>query len=132
MTNIKSSSKEDKIIHKDLSFNIMKAVFEVHNTLGSGFSENIYENALIEEFKKQGLSFDSQKIIKIAYNNKLIGLHKLDFVIENKVVLEIKAQSDLLPIHAAQLKSYLKSGNYKLGILANFGKEKVEFKRILL
>jgi len=122
----------EKIIYKDLSFNIIKAVFQVHNSLGPGFSENVYERALIEEFSKQGLSFDNQQTIKIIYNQKIIGMHKLDFVVENKIVLEIKAQTDLMPIHMAQVKSYLKSGGYKLGILANFGKEKVEFKRILL
>jgi len=110
----------------------MNAIFTVHNILGPGFSENVYERALIEEFKNQGLSFSNQKLIKIRYKEKDVGVHKLDFVIEDKVVLEIKSQSDLMPIHSAQLKSYLRSGGYKLGILANFGKEKVEFKRILL
>ena len=110
----------------------MKVIFEVHNTLGPGFSENIYEKALIEEFKKQGLSFSNQELIKIKYKEKTVGLHKLDFVIEDKIIIEIKAQSDLMPIHMSQLKSYLKSRGLKLGILANFGKEKVESKRILV
>lgn len=121
----------DKIVHRDLSYKIMKAIFEVHNCLGPGFSENVYEKALIEEFKRQGISFSSQILIKIKYNQKTIGVHKLDFLIENKIVLEIKAQSDLMPVHMAQIKSYLKSGGFKLGILANFGKERIEFKRIL-
>jgi GxxExxY protein len=122
----------DKIIFKDLSYKIVKTLFDVHNSLGPGFSENIYEKALIEELKNQGLKFSNQKVINITYNNKTIGVHKLDFVIEDKIVLEIKAQMDLLPVHLAQLRSYLKSGGYKLGILANFGKEKVEYKRVLL
>jgi len=124
--------EDNKIVYKDLSYRIMEAVFKVHNSLGPGFSENVYEKALIEEFGKQDLSFSNQRSIKIKYNQKTIGMHKLDFVVENKIVLEIKAQSDLMPIHMVQLKSYLKSGNFKLGILANFGKEKVEYKRILI
>jgi len=123
---------EKEIIYKDLSYKVMGAIFEVHGQLGPGFAENVYERALIEEFKKRHLSVSNQKLLKVYFKEKVVGIHKLDFVIEDKIVLEIKAQADLLPIHAAQIKSYLKSGSYKLGILANFGKEKVEFKRILL
>ena len=123
---------EKEIIYKDLSYKIMAAIFEVHNVLGPGFSENIYEKALAEEFRRHDLTFTNQEAIKIMYGEKNIGLHRLDFVVDDKIVVEIKAQSDLMPIHLAQTKSYLKSGRFKLGILANFGKEKVEFKRILL
>ncbi|KAF0133767.1 MAG: hypothetical protein FD145_1083 [Candidatus Saganbacteria bacterium] len=110
----------------------MAAVFEVHNMLGPGFSENIYEKALIEEFKRQKIKFSNQHKLEVVFKGKIVGIHRLDFVIEDKIVLEIKAQADLLPIHMMQIKSYLKSGGYKLGLLTNFGKEKVEFKRILL
>jgi GxxExxY protein len=121
-----------KIISKDISYKIMGALYNVHNALGPGFSENIYEKALIEEFNRQSIPFVNQPLIKIKYNDKVVGLHKLDFIIANEVVLEIKAQPDLLPIHHMQVRSYLKSVKIKLGILANFGKEKVEAKRILV
>ncbi len=123
---------ESKVLFRELSYKVMGAIFTVHNALGPGFSENIYEKALIEEFKKEKIDFENQFLIKIRYLDKTIGVHKLDFVIANEIVLEIKAQPDLLPIHFVQTRSYLKSGKYKLGILANFGKEKVEAKRVLV
>lgn len=126
-----NSLPQKDLIYKDLSYKIMGAVFDVHSSLGPGFSETVYEKALIEELKAKNISFVNQKVVKIIYKSKVIGIHKLDFIIEDKIVLEIKSQADLLPIHMAQTRSYLKAGGYKLGILVNFGKEKVEYIRIL-
>jgi len=123
---------EPNIIYADLSYAIMGAIFEVHKALGPGFLEAIYERALIEEFSVRCLKVETQKIINLLYKNKKVGIHKLDLVIDEKVIIELKTVDRFSIHHRAQLKSYLKAGGYKLGILVNFSKSKVEYERILI
>lgn len=126
MTN--TTNKE--LIYKELSFKIMEAVFEVHNALGPGFTENIYEEALVKELNLRGINFESQKTIKIYYKGEKIGEYKLDMVVEGKIILELKAASELNELFESQLISYLKATKLKLGILINFGSKRVSYKRI--
>jgi len=119
------------IVQKALSYKIMQAVFEVHNQLGPGFLENIYEEALAHEFSLQKISFARQKIIQVSYKGKIIGQHRLDMVINNEIILELKAVSELADIHKQQLLSYLKSTGLPLGILINFGTSRVQYTRIV-
>lgn len=79
------------IIHSDLSYEIMGAIFEVHKTLGPGFVESVYEKALIEELTKRAIKVEAQKVIDVIYKGKKIGVHRLDLVVEGKVVVELKA-----------------------------------------
>ncbi len=130
-TNIQISRIEKEIIHKKLSFDIMEAVFEVHNELGPGYSEGIYESALAKEFKDRSIKYERQKIIEIYYKGEKIGEYRLDMVVENKVILELKAVSALNEVFGAQVLSYLKATGLRLGILINFGGKKIEYKRIV-
>jgi len=127
MTTIKAN-----IIYPDLSYEIMGAIFEVHKQLGPGFLELIYEKALIEELLNRGMKAETQKIIDLTYKNKKVGTHRLDLVVEDKVVIELKTIERFSVHHKAQLTSYLKAGGYKLGILVNFSKSKVEYLRVLI
>jgi len=108
----------------------MEAVFEVHNILGPGFPENIYEESLCKELERRKINYEQQKPIKVLYKGDKVGDYKLDLVIEDKVILELKAISELNEVFEAQLYSYLKATGLKLGILINFGGKKVEYKRI--
>lgn len=120
------------IIYPDLSYKIMGAIFEVHKELGPGFLESIYEKALIEELSSRGMKVETQKFIDLIYKNKKIGTHRLDLVIEDKVVVELKVVESFSIHHKAQLTSYLKASGYKLGTLVNFSKGKVEYRRVLI
>jgi len=121
-----------KIIYPELSYKIMSAIFEVHKTLGPGFMESIYEKALIKELHNQGLKVESQKVIPIIYKGSRIGTHRLDLVVENKVVIELKTVENFASYHKRQLISYLKAGGYKLGILVNFSKARVQYRRVVV
>ncbi len=132
MAQINESARIDKeIIYKDLSYGIMEASFEVHNTLGPGYSEGIYESALAKEFRNRNIKYERQKLIEVWYKGEKIGEYRLDMVVEGKIILELKAVSELNKIFEAQLFSYLKATSLKLGILLNFGGKKVEYKRIV-
>ncbi len=121
---------EKYIVFKELSYKIMQSVFEVHNQLGPGFLENLYEEALAHELSLQHIPFERQKIISVAYKGKTIGQHRLDLVIDDKIILELKAVAALTDIHKQQLLSYLKATNFSLGILINFGTPRVQYTRI--
>ena len=123
-----------EIIYKDEAYAIQGACFEVYKTLGSGFLEAVYQEALAQEFKLQNIPFAEQYELKLQYKN--IPLHqtyKPDFICFNKIIVEIKAVSTLAPEHEAQLLNYLKITNMRLGLLVNFGHyPKVEIKRFAL
>jgi GxxExxY protein len=116
---------------EDLSRKIIGAAIEVHRALGPGFLENIYEEALKVEFSEHGLSFEAQKEIKIEYLEVVVGQHRLDLVVENKIIVELKAVKELTDIHFAQLRSYLKATGLKIGLLLNFSKPRLEIRRVV-
>lgn len=120
-----------EIVYKELSYEIMQAVYEVHSIIGPGFNESTYEKALCQELKLKGIKFEREQLIKIFYKGNDIGDYRMDLVVEGKIVLEAKAVSEMNEAFAAQLYSYLKASGLKLGILINFGKKKVEYKRIV-
>jgi GxxExxY protein len=121
----------DEIVYKDLSYKIMKACFEVHNVLGPGYPEKIYEEAVARELNRENVTYERQKLIDVIYKGERIGEYRLDMVAENIIILELKAVSELNDIFESQLLSYLKATGMKLGILINFGGKRVEYKRIL-
>ena len=120
------------IIYRDLSYQIMGAIFEVHKELGPGFVESVYHKALVEEFSKRGMKVETEKTIDLVYKDKKIGVHRLDLVVEGKVVVELKTVERFSAYHTAQLLSYLKASGQKLGILVNFSKAKVEYRRVVM
>jgi len=118
------------VIYPDLSYRFMEAVFEIHNRLGPGFSEDIYQRALTVELEFQEIPFETQKSIIIQYRDQPIGTYRLDMVINNKIIIELKAVANMNDLFKQQLVSYLKATGLKLGILINFGRRRVEFVRV--
>ncbi len=119
-------------LYEDLTERIIKLSIEAHKTLGPGFMESVYENALIYEMKKEGLKFEEQKIITIPYKETVIGEHRLDVVVEDKIIVELKAVKNFEDIHMAQIISYMKASGKRVGLLLNFGKKRLEIKRVVL
>jgi len=110
---------------------IIGAAFDVHNNLGPGFIERIYEKALLYEFINSGMHFESQKQIKVKYKSVELGLQQVDFLVENEVIVEVKAVAQLNDIHTAQILSYLKTMDKKLGLLLNFATSSLGIKRVV-
>jgi len=123
--------KKEKHRFEKLSNKIIGAAIEVHRVLGPGFLEYIYEQALKIEFSERNLNCESQKEIRINYNGVEIGQHRLDLVVENVIIVELKAVKGFADIHFAQLRSYLKATGLKVGLLLNFGKPTLEIKRVV-
>jgi GxxExxY protein len=121
---------KDKVIYRDLSYRVMQAVFEVHNTLGPGFVESVYEEALAYELELCDIPFERQQVVTVCYKGRVVGTHRLDLVVDSKILLELKAVSALTDLFKQQTLSYLKATGLKLGILANFGTPRVEHVRI--
>ncbi len=119
------------LLHKELSYQIIGVLFKVHTKLGGGYQEKYYQRAIALELKRQDISFQEQVPVDLSYEEERIGKYYLDFVIENKIVLEIKAAPHFHNKDIKQVLSYLKKAGLELGILANFTKEKLEFRRIL-
>ncbi len=122
---------EEKIMHKDLSGQIIGAAFEVHNILGYGFLEKVYENALMHELFLRGIRAEQQKRVVVIYKEKDVGDYCTDVLVENEILLELKAEKCYNKQHEKQLLNYLKATEIKLGYLINFGEEKVKFKRFI-
>jgi GxxExxY protein len=119
------------VVYKELSYQIMAAVFEVYNTLGFGFLEKVYERALLKELCLRGIPVETQKEIKVFYKGDEIGTYFADLVVNDEILLELKAVESLNNIHKAQVLNYLKATGFKLGLLINFGRERVEYKRLV-
>ncbi|MFH1564462.1 MAG: GxxExxY protein [bacterium] len=107
--------------HSELTKKIISCFYQVYNTLGYGFLEKVYENSLIKELNKNGLKPVQQMPIKVYYEGELVGDYFADIVVENLVILELKAQELLCPENEAQLLNYLKATKYEIGLLLNFG-----------
>ena len=116
----------------NLTFQINGAVFEVNKVLGSGFLEKVYENALLKELVSRGINVKNQVPIKVTYKDMVVGEYFADIVVENKIIIELKAVEALKKIHTAQLLNYLKATNLKYGLLINFTYPKAEIKRFIL
>ena len=123
-----AKTKVPNFLCEELSYKIRGCVFEVYNTLGFG-QENIYQKALMAEFEKAGINFEREKVLPITYNNKKIGFYRPDFIIENKIIIEIKAVEFMPKDYETQLTYYLKGTNYQLGFLINFGGKKIDIRR---
>ena len=124
-------TKDDWHEFERLSRKIIGAAIAVHKELGPGFLEHIYEEALKVELAKYPLNFESQKEIQIRYHGIEIGSHRLDLIVENKIVVELKAVKEFSDIHNAQLRSYLKATGLKVGLLLNFAKPTLQIKRVV-
>ena len=120
------------IYHKELSNKIIGIAIEVQKTLGNGYLEKVYENALMLDFYQNRIPAEQQIALPVKYKNKIIGDYFADIVVDASIILELKTVTKILPIHEAQLLHYLKSTELKTGYLLNFGSEKkLEFKRMV-
>jgi GxxExxY protein len=125
------NTKTAKYQFEELSNEIIGAAIKVHKELGPGFLESIYEEALKIELSQNGLDFASQMEIQIEYLEVPVGLHRLDLLVQNEVIVELKAVKELADIHFAQLRSYLKATGMKVGLLLNFSKPTLEVRRVV-
>ena len=123
---------EEKILYKELSYKIVGLAIQVHTELGYGFLEKVYENALMISFGENGIKAEQQLPIKVYFHEQIVGEYIADILIEDIVILELKAQDRIVEIHKAQTLNYLKAANSKLAILLNFGKHKLEYERLVL
>lgn len=110
-------------LYSDLTDEIISCFYKVYNTLGYGFLEKIYEKSLLLELKNNGLSCEAQKPIKVYYNNEIVGEYFADIVVEDKIILELKASEIMLDQYNCQLINYLKATGIELGLVLNFGKK---------
>ena len=118
------------MLHKDLTDKILKAYYTVYNTLGYGFLEKVYENALLLELQQLGLQAETQQKVVVYYRDQPVGDYFADIVVNDTVIIELKAAEALREEHKAQLLNYLKATAKEVGLLLNFGK-KPEFKRMI-
>lgn len=109
----------------------MGILFSVHRQLGNRYQEKYYQRAVEEGLKQAGLIFKKEIAVDLTFNNKKIGEYLLDFLVENKIIIEIKAIPELGPKDFSQVLAYLKAANLELGIIANFRSKKLTYKRIL-
>jgi len=123
---------EGKYPYSKITEKIIKCAIEVHKTLGPGFVENIYENALVYQMKQEKLRVEEQKLVPVLYRGIKVGQHRLDLLVENAVIVENKTVKEFNEIHQAQILSYLRATSKRIGLLINFGKTKIEVKRIIL
>lgn len=115
----------------ELTDKIIRVAISVHKSLKAGFVEKVYQRALYLELKNEGLKVEREKKINLSYKKANIGYGQPDFIIDDKVVIEVKAVSGIKDIHKSQLLSYLKLTNKRVGLILNFGKPVLEIKRIV-
>ena len=121
-----------EILYKDISYKLVGCFYKVYNVLGHGHKEDIYDKALKVEFDDTKVKYISQKRLKIIYNNKEIGFYKPDFIIEDKIIVEIKSVLLMPKVFEKQLYYYLKGSGYRLGYLVNFGSDKIDIRRRII
>jgi GxxExxY protein len=114
-----------------LSNKIINSAIEVHKKLGPGFLESIYQTALIIQLQKDEMVVETEKEVRIFYDGKEIGIHRLDLLVNNDIIVELKAVKDFEDSHIAQVLSYLRATNLKIGLLLNFAKAKLDIKRVV-
>ena len=122
----------DELLHHDLTYRLRGIFFQIRNTYGPGQKENIYSNLLVEALKENKIPFAKEKIINIyTPNKKVAGTYKPDFVVDNKIIVEIKSSSYTTRVDEKQLYYYLRNSNYEIGLLVNFSTPKLYIKRII-
>ncbi len=127
-----SSPKEFPL--KEVTERIISCAIEVHSTLGPGLLESVYEEALAQELSIRGITYEKQKEISLKYKGKDIGKHRIDFLIEDEVIVELKAVETMVNIYDAQILTYLKAMDKRVGLLINFNVERLKhgIKRLIL
>jgi GxxExxY protein len=120
------------LIEGELTEKVLGAAFKVLNTLGTGFLEKVYENALSFQLQRIGLSVESQKVFHVKYEGAIVGQYQADLVVAGKVIVECKAISNMDSVHEAQLINYLKASGVHVGLLINFGRPALQYRRLVV
>jgi GxxExxY protein len=123
---------EERIIYKDLSYKIVGLAIQVRKELGFGFLEKVYENALMILLEENRIKAEQQVPIKVRFHGRVVGDYIADILVENQIILELKAQDKIIDIHKAQTLNYLRATSLRLAIILNFGKDKLEYERLIL
>ncbi len=118
------------MIYKEITEQIIASAIKIHKTLGNGFQEVIYQRAMEIEMPLHQLQFEREKVIPIFYRNIKIGTRRVDFFVEGKIMIELKALLKLEDVHLAQAINYCEAYNMEIGLLINFGSRNLEFKRV--
>ena len=124
-----NDTRGDNFLYRDLSYKIVGCFYDVYNELGPAHKEQVYHESLIILFKEQDVEFESRKRIPIKFKGKNVGIYEPDFVVEDKIIIEIKSVLNMPKVFESQLYYYLKGTNYKVGYLVNFGNEHIDIRR---
>ncbi len=119
------------LIYEDLTYKMRKSLFNVYNELGPGFREETYKQAVMIDFKNEGIPFVREKIYRVSYLGEKVDKYRIDILVYDKIILEVKAVSELHPRFEAQLLSYLKVTQLKIGLLVNFGNKPLAIRRFV-
>ena len=122
---------DDGLVHGGLTGKIIGAAMEIHRQLGPGFLEGVYEEALAYELELQNINFEKQKEIPVFYKNKQVKQYTCDFLVDDKVIVELKAIKEITEIDKIQVINYLKASGIEVGLLFNFGQKSLEYKRLV-
>jgi len=125
-------SENKGIIYKDLSYKIIDLALEVHNELGCGFLEKVYENALMILLDREGIPARQQAPADVYFQGKVVGQYFADILVDGKLILELKTVDAIGNVHKAQILNYLRATGLKLGLILNFAKPRFEYKRLVL
>lgn len=117
-------------LYADLTERVIGCAIKVHRALGPGFLESVYENALAIELEREGVQFGRQVEVKLTYAGRVVGVHRLDMLVEDKVVVELKAKDQIAEADKATTLSYLRATGKCLGLVINFGRPRIEVKRL--
>jgi GxxExxY protein len=117
-------------LHSDVTERILAAAFAVHGELGPGFLESVYEKALAHELGLRGVEYQRQVKVPVMYKGAEVGKHRLDLIVEGKVIVELKTVSEFAPVHSAVMLAYLTASNLQVGLLLNFANASLEKRRI--
>jgi len=116
--------------YEEITYKIIGCAMKVHNTLGNGFQEVIYQRCIAIEFEKSGLNFSREVEQTIFYEGINVGTRRADFIVERKILVELKALLNIEDVHFAQVKNYLVAYDFNIGLLINFGGNDLQFKKI--
>jgi GxxExxY protein len=130
-TNSRRRLKMAKIIYPELSYKLMGIMFKIHNKIGGGYKEKYYQEMLKSEFLREGIHYLEQVKVDLMYGGRKVGTYYLDFLIDHKIVLEIKSKSDFSSRDIRQVLEYLKKTGLELGILVAFARDRLKYRRIL-
>ncbi|MDD3101529.1 MAG: GxxExxY protein [Patescibacteria group bacterium] len=131
ITRTDTDKKNNNLLYENLTYQIRGIMFKIKKELGLGHKENIYQKAIEKEFKKNNIKFEKEKIINIQYDNEKIGTYRPDFIVDDKIIVEIKALPSIGKFETEQIWHYLKSSDYHLALLVNFGKDDIQIKRTI-